>query len=98
MFISLIANWSCPIQRSIQHLVPSEILDEIQEIEQRDKESENEPAKQERLQRAAALNANILPFVMNQINNINLWGVWNVAFNLILYSVTFSTFFVNSHF
>ena len=79
-------------------MVPSEILDEIQEIEQRDKESENEPAKQERLQRAAALNANILPFVMNQINNINLWGVWNVAFNLILYSVTFSTFFVNSHF
>ena len=98
MFISLIANWLCPIQCSIQHLVPSEILDEIQEIEQRDKESENEPAKQERLQRAAALNANILPFVMNQINNINLWGVWNVAFNLILYSVTFSTFFVNSHF
>ena len=39
----------CTIRRLIQHLVPVEIQNEIQENEQLDKENENEFAKQERL-------------------------------------------------
>ena len=44
----------------IQHLVPLEIHKEFQEIKQPDKGNENEPAKQERVRRAAALNADML--------------------------------------
>ena len=49
----------CTIQCPIQHLIPLEIQNKFQEIEQPDKEK-NEPAKQERLRRAAALNTDIL--------------------------------------
>ena len=41
-------------------LVPLEIQNEIQETEQPDQENEKESAKQERIRRAAALNADIL--------------------------------------
>ena len=41
-------------------LVPLETQYEIQETEQPDQENEKEPAKQERIRRAAALNADIL--------------------------------------
>ena len=56
------------IRHPIQHLVPLEIQNEIQEIEQPDKENENEPTKQEPLQRAVALNADILRKVCHESN------------------------------
>ena len=58
----------CTIRRPIQHLVPLEIQNEIQEIEQPDKENEKEPAEQERLRRAAALNADILRKICHESN------------------------------
>lgn len=50
----------CTIQHPIQHLVPLEIRNEIQEIGQTDEENQNEFAKEECLRRAAVLNSNIL--------------------------------------
>ena len=58
----------CTIRRPIQHLVLLEIQNEIQEIEQPDKENEKEPAKQERLRRAAALNPDILQKICHESN------------------------------
>ena len=58
----------CTIRRPIQHLVPLEIQNEIQETEQPDKENEKEPAKQDRLRRAAALNADILRKICHESN------------------------------
>ena len=64
----------CTIQRPIHHLVPLETQNEIQEIEQPDKENEKETAKQERLRRAAALNADIpRKICVSKINNIICW-------------------------
>ena len=51
-----------------QHLVPLEMQNEIQEIEQPDKENENEPAKQERPRRIAASNAEILRKIRRESN------------------------------
>ena len=49
------------IRRPIQHLVPLEKYNEIQEIEQQDKKNKRKRTyEQERLRRAAALNADIL--------------------------------------
>ena len=68
MFISLMSDRLCTIQRLIQHLVPLEIQNEIQEIEQLDKENEKELAKQERLRRVAPLNADILRKICHESN------------------------------
>ena len=68
------SNQLCTIRRPIQHLFPLEKQNEIQEIEQSDKENENEPAKKERLRRAAALNADIpRKICVSKINNIICW-------------------------
>ena len=59
---------SFAIRRPIQRLVPLEIQNEIQEIQQPDKENENESKKQERLRRAAALNPDILRRICHESN------------------------------
>ena len=58
----------CTTRRPIQHLVPLEIQNKIQEIEQPNKENEKEPAKQERLRRVAGLNADILRKICHESN------------------------------
>ena len=60
-------NRLCTIRYPIQYLVPLWIQNEIQEIEQSDKENENEPAMQERLRRVV-LNADILQKIRQESN------------------------------